>query len=214
MLTISNWASASSYQWDIIIEGMRNPMNSWDKQDSRWDAFGDADGYSFGDNDLALMRKLTKAGPDHRKFMRMIPVWITITAPLYWWKEFDTYKVGTTTNSCSTMHKIHAKDFVLDDFSHENLEELALGSLMETIKVMNVYRDLYIQTKEKRYWKQLIELLPTSYNQRRTVYLNYETLYNIYHARRNHKLNEWHTLCDFITKLPLAELITGGDTDV
>ncbi len=189
------------FGWEAAIRGMRNPHNSWDKSDTRFN--WEIGKIVIGENDLALARKLVKAGSDHRKFLRQIIVSADFTAPLYWWKEYDTYKVGTVANSCSTMHKIHAKEFVLDDFSHEHLTDLSLGSLMETIKVMNVYRELFIRNPlRKDYWHQMIQLLPTSYNQLRTVTLNYEVLYNIYHARKNHKLDEWHTLCDWIEKLP------------
>lgn len=213
-----------TYGWDIAIRGMRNPLNSWEKIDSRWDGFGEIDGYSVGDNDLALMKKLVRAGSDHRKFMRMITVTADITAPLYWWKEYDTYKVGTVANSCSTMHKIHAKEFTLDDFSHDHLfdgydlrddpnndlecYENPTTALEYIIAVMNHYRKKFIDTKDKRYWWQMIQLLPTSYNQKRTVLLNYEVLRNIYHARKNHKLDEWHTFCEWIETLPYHELIT------
>lgn len=189
------------YGFESAIRGMRNPLNSWDKSDSRFN--WETGKFVIGENDLALARKLVKAGSDHRKFLRQIIVSADFTAPFYWWKEYDTYKVGTVANSCSTMHKIHSKEFVLDDFSHERLTDLSLGSLMETIKVMNVYRELFIRKPlRKDYWHQMIQLLPTSYNQLRTVTLNYEVLYNIYHARKNHKLDEWHTLCDWIEKLP------------
>ena len=195
------------FGWDASIRGLRNPMNSWDKSDSEWvinlnPCVDKGYEYRIGNNDLTLMKKLSKAGSDHAKFLRMINVTCDITAPLYWWKEYDTYKVGTVANSCSTMHKLHAKEFTLDDFSHEHLTELSLGSLLETIKVMNVYRAMYIHDKDKRWWHQMIHLLPTSYNQKRTVQLNYQVLKNIYFARRNHKLDEWHTLCDWIEKLP------------
>lgn len=168
------------------------------------------------------MTTLRNAGTDHRKFMRMIAVYLDITAPLYWWKEFDTYKVGTVANSCSTMHKIAAKEFTFDDFSHEKLINSACMEIQEqhirispiqalatTIECLNSYRDLYLQTNDKKYWWQLIQLLPTSYNQKRTVMLNYEVLANIYKSRRHHKLDEWHTLCDWIESLPYSELITG-----
>lgn len=206
MLTINKYVVNSGEQWDIVIEGMRNPMNSWNKSDSGWD---DNAQYTIGDADLTLMRNLAHAGSDHRKFMRMVPVFITITAPLYWWKEFDTYKVGTVANSCSTMHKIHEKEFTLDDFSHDHLAPIAIDQLNNTIDVLNFYRNIYNQDKSKSAWYSIIQLLPSSYNQRRTVFLNYETLHNIYRARRNHKLTEWHTFCDFIRTLPHSELITG-----
>ena len=201
------------FGWAAAIRGMRNPMNSWDKSDSKWDGFGESDGYSVGPNDLALMKKLVNAGSDHSKFMRMINVSVDITAPLYWWKEYDTYKVGTVANSCSTMHKIHAKEFTLDDFSHEHLFDEKDNSwrwAFESYLVgLNSARELYLETNDKRYWYTIIQLLPSSYNQRRTVQLNYAVLRNIYHARRNHKLTEWHTFCDFIKQLPYSELITG-----
>jgi hypothetical protein len=210
VLKIEKLVTASPEQWEIIIDGMRNPMNSWDKSDSTY-----GDDYSIGDNDQHLMESLAHAGPDHRKFMRMIPVYVTITAPLYWWKEFDTYKVGTVANSCSTMHKIHAKEFTLDDFSWESFVEKEDGEEyysdipMFIIDELNRLRELFLRTEKKQYWLRMIQLLSSAYNQRRTVFLNYEVLRNIYHARRNHKLTEWHTLCDFIATLPHAHLITG-----
>ena len=210
MLTINKHVIPSGEQWDIIIEGMRNPMNSWNKSDSGW--FDDFQGdryYTIGESDLALMHNLARAGSDHRKYMRMIPVFITITAPLYWWKEFDTYKVGTVANSCSTMHKLTEHEFTIDDFSHDHLSPAAIDHLNGTIGVLNFYRKIYNDNKSKSAWYNIIQLLPTSYNQRRTVFLNYETLRNIYRARRNHKLTEWHTLCDFIETLPHFDLITG-----
>ena len=206
MLKINKYVIASPEQWKIIIEGMRNPMNSWDKSDSVYAP----DFFKLGENDLALMRNLARAGSDDRKFMRMIPVYVTITAPLYWWKEYDTYKVGTVANSCSTMHKIHTRDFTLDDFSCEHLDELCLSLLRDDIiPTLNDCRSEYCLSRNKDDWWQLIQLLPTCYNQRRTVLLNYEVASNIYRARRNHKLDEWHTLCDFIKTLPYSELITG-----
>ena len=222
--------------WEAAIRGARNPMNSWKKSDSVfideegdwYTIFGDSgpfknvDGFStdgeqvyIGPNDLDLMTRLRNAGTDHRKFMRMITVYLDITAPLYWWKEFDTYKVGTVANSCSTMHKIHAKEFTLEDFSHEHLLPIAKRNLESTIDILNGYRDQYgVDTNpevKKEYWWQMIQLLPSSYNQRRTVQLNYEVLANIYKSRRNHKLDEWHTLCDWIESLPYSELITGKE---
>ncbi len=197
-----------TYGWDIAIRGMRNPLNSWENIDSRWDGFGEPDGYSVGDKDLALMKKLVKAGSDHRKFMRFITVSFDITAPLYWWKEYDTYKVGTVANSCSTMHKIHAKKFQLSDFSWEHLDADSIDCLEGTIKVLNNKREGYLATKDKRYWWQMIQLLPTSYEQKRTVLLNYEVLRNMYHARKNHKLDEWREFCKCIETLPYHELIT------
>ena len=220
--------------WEHAIRGMRNPMNSWEKSDSfnstaAWDSyrFGEGDP-EIGPNDLDLMMQLRNAGTDHRKFMRMITVYVDITAPLYWWKEFDTYKVGTVANSCSTMHKIAAKEFTLEDFSIEHLMEWEDYEseakelkptrlcnfkfyLMDTISALNNARDLYLQTNDKKYWWQMIQLLPSSYNQRRTVMMNYEVLANIYKSRRNHKLDEWRELCDWIESLPYSELITGPD---
>lgn len=203
------------------IRGMRNPMNSWEKSDSEFIAPRCSIRlpmiYKIGDNDIKLMRNLCKAGPDHRKFMRMITVYVDITAPLYWWKEFDTYKVGTVANSCSTMHKIHAKEFTVDDFSHEHLISTCL--LESVINELNIYRNIYNaydkQTDEykeefskKAIWLQMIQLLPSSYNQRRTVMLNYEVLANIYKSRKNHKLDEWVDFCKWIENLPYSELIT------
>ena len=228
--------------WKHAIRGMRNPMNSWEKSDSEFDReprnYFDEDDmpctdlrrFVLGSNDLALMTRLRNAGTDHRKFMRMITVYVDITGPLYWWKEFDTYKVGTVANSCSTMHKIAAKKFTLEDFSHEHLIDydsyfcnevdgpvlecapnVNCGGLQHmnlTINLLNYYRQKYLETKDKKYWWQMIQLLPSSYNQRRTVMLNYEVLANIYKSRRNHKLDEWHTFCDWIEGLPYSELIT------
>ncbi len=248
--------------WEHAIRGMRNPKNSWKKSDSAYchrDLVRDcttcvnrfttgcsackAGGFDIGPKDYDLMTRLRNAGTDHRKFMRMIAVYLDITAPLYWWKEFDTYKVGTVANSCSTMHKIAAKEFTLDDFSHEHLLHLdettdlshtdipliglkysdedgdILGSLLKdsvdvmnlTIDMLNKCRKKFLETNNKDYWWQLIQLLPSSYNQRRTIMLNYEVLANIYKSRRNHKLDEWHTFCDWIEGLPYAELITGEE---
>ena len=216
-----------TFGWEAAIRGMRNPMNSWDKSDTHesssycpsldhWEGATE-DGFYLlvGDDDLNLMRRLCKAGSDHRKFMRMIGVYCDITAPLYWWKEFDTYKVGTVANSCSTMHKIHDKEFTLDDFSHEHiLCETFTGLVNPTtllngiVAALNQNRKLYLQTKNKTYWWQMIQLLPSSYNQKRTVMLNYEVLKNIYTSRKNHKLDEWHDFCDWIKTLPYSELIT------
>ena len=202
--------------WEHAIRGMRNPMNSWEKSDSerKYENIRDSEGYLvIGPNDYSLMMKLRNAGTDHRKFMRMITVYLDITAPLYWWKEFDTYKVGTVANSCSTMHKIHEKEFTLEDFSCEHLLPTAKKSLESTIDILNGYRDQYnVDTDpivKKDYWWQMIQLLPSSYNQKRTVMLNYEVLANIYKSRKNHKLDEWHTFCDWVESLPYAELITG-----
>lgn len=238
--------------WEHAIRGMRNPMNSWEKSDSGICPNGTEFGYCYldhrkycprqntddpafciGSNDHDLMMRLRNAGTDHRKFMRMITVYLDITAPLYWWKEFDTYKVGTVANSCSTMHKIHAKEFTLDDFScehlvdnagieigvpdHDELEPIPFSSrtmLELTTDILNVFREMYLKSKDKKYWWQMIQLLPTSYNQNRTVMLNYEVLANIYKSRRNHKLDEWHTLCDWIEELPYSELITGKEYEV
>ena len=191
--------------WDSAVRGMRNPLNSWDKSDSGWDGFGEGGGYSLGDNDLSLMQRLIKAGPDHSKFMRMIIVYCDITAPLYWWKEFDTYKVGTVANSCSTMHKIHAKSFDRSDFSCDRMSEEALACLDSVIALLEKQRVNFVETKELSYWHDMIQLLPSSYNQMRTCTLNYENLSNIYYARRYHKLAEWHTLCDWIMSLPYAK---------
>ena len=203
--------------WEAAIRGMRNPKNSWAKSDSgpecpygKEKCCGECQqNFCIGPNDKQLMMTLRNAGTDHRKFMRMITVYLDITAPLYWWKEFDTYKVGTVANSCSTMHKITDKPFELDDFSHEHLGFQSVRVLKDTIKVMNDFREEFIKDHEKENWWQLIQLLPSSYNQRRTVMLNYEVLANIYKSRRNHKLDEWHTLCDRIESLPYSELITG-----
>lgn len=220
--------------WEHAIRGMRNPMNSWDKSDSRWYTFSrarDKEGYRvmeddqgpyiIGPNDLDLMMRLRNAGTDHRKFMRMITVYVDITAPLYWWKEFDTYKVGTVANSCSTMHKIADKEFELDDFSHENLFVATYTGyivpdsiLRGIVQCLNENRKLYLETKDKKYWWQMIQLLPSSYNQRRTVMLNYEALANIHKSRKNHKLDEWHDFCHWIEGLPYSELITGGSDDI
>ncbi len=245
--------------WEAAIRGMRNPMNSLDKSDSTFKetAFIDVltsddgdttkfpvyfDALDIGPNDLELMMKLRNAGTDHRKFMRMITVYADITAPLYWWKEFDTYKVGTVANSCSTMHKIHAKEFTLDDFSHEHLMDFAEGYsedddlvvrvsvdspkkvLLHTIETLNYYREMYLHTKVKpmkdeskraglmkKYWWQMIQLLPSSYNQKRTIMLSYEVLANIYKSRRSHKLDEWVEFCKWIESLPYFELITGEE---
>lgn len=244
--------------WEHAIRGMRNPMNSWEKSDTDWvDILSkDADSKDWfdstvenvkviGDNDYRLMMKLRNSGTDHRKFMRMITVYVDITAPLYWWKEFDTYKVGTVANSCSTMHKIQAKEFTLEDFSFEHLLDgldahedgplycqfMPLDVLSDVIvPILNKSREKYLETKDKKYWWQMIQLLPTSYNQKRTVMMNYEVLAHIYKSRRNHKLDEWSEhgmifaetengpesyteegfgFCDWIKTLPYSELITG-----
>ncbi len=220
--------SAEVIGWEAAVRGMRNPMNSWGKGDTGYgcdehgancahcgcydDAYADC-GHSqkfiIGPNDADLMKRLRNAGTDHRKFMRMITVYVDITAPLYWWKEFDTYKVGTVANSCSTMHKIHAKEFTLDDFSHDHLEPEMLAVLGGVIFALNTARDLYISSKDKTDWWQMIQLLPSSYNQKRTVMLNYEVLANMYKSRKAHKLDEWRELCEWCKTLPYSELITG-----
>ena len=209
MLKINKTVLPSPEQWEIIIEGMRNPMNSWDKMDSKFHP----DYAWIGANDHDLMTKLAAAGSVHAKYRRMIPVWFTVTAPLYWWKEFDTYKVGTVANSCSTMHKIHSKEFTLDDFSHERLDPFALNVLHLIIKNLNTNRNLFVYEENKQHWENMIQLLPSSYNQKRTIMLNYEVLVGIYRDRKNHKLDEWHVFCDWICSLPYSELITGGAED-
>ena len=219
--------------WEHAIRGMRNPKNSWEKSDSGFcDTIGDKYGniikpenYRVGPNDYDLMKRLRNAGTDHRKFMRMITVYVDITGPLYWWKEFDTYKVGTVANSCSTMHNIHAKEFYEEDFSFERLESgyeeykgddamhTAYCSMQNTIHALNRLRYMYNITKNKKYWDAMIQLLPSSYNQKRTVMLNYEVLANIYKSRKNHKLDEWHIFCDWVESLPYSELITGQSVE-
>lgn len=262
MLKIDKFVTASPEQWEIIIEGMRNPMNSWAKSDSHTSTFGVPewgeeceDIFVLGPNDLDLMTRLNAGGPVHAKYRRMIPVYVTLTAPLYWWKEMDTYKVGTVCNSCSTMHKIHSKEFELEDFSTEHLIGDWIGdhndamyywrpmeikddwfaSPMDGLKLiiglLNSNRKAYLECSEKlkhkyfsdwnegiatkraqkEYWWQMIQLLPTSYNQKRTLMLNYEVLHNIYHSRKNHKLDEWHTFCHWIEELPYSELIIGKE---
>lgn len=229
------------FGWEHAIRGARNPMNSWDRMDSSFNAdwsncedcrscdeWGTAC-KKMGPNDYKLLSKLTAAGSDHGKFMRMIVVYVDITAPLYWWKEFDTYKVGTVANSCSTMHKIHDKWFDFSDFSTEHLHSRSMDVLIDTIKELNFWRDVYLngsmvdngdgttmvyEPRDKEVWWQMIQLLPTSYNQKRTVMLNYEVLKNMYHARKNHKLNEWHVFCDWVETLPYSELITGVSENV
>ena len=230
--------------WEHAVRGMRNPMNSWAKSDSEFNLACDwiscyecpakecpdcvellrsLNGTKIGPNDAELMKKLASSGTDHRKFMRMITVYVDITAPLYWWKEFDTYKVGTIANSCSTMHKIHDKEFTLEDFSCEHLDRFVEDTggdvapvydfkrpLEFIIEQLNDARRLFLKTKEKKYWWQMIQLLPSSYNQKRTVMLNYEVLANIYKSRKNHKLDEWGELCRWIKSLPYSEIITGG----
>ena len=223
MLTIEN---VQVFGFQAAIRGMRNPKNSWSKSDSTFEMStgdGGMQTIDLGPADRKLASALANSGTDDGKFLRMIHVQLDVTAPLYWWKEADQYKVGTVTDSCSTMHKIHAKEFELDDFSHEHIinsvsmeaQEIEvrispMQALLTTIECLNSYRELYLETKDKKYWWQLIQLLPSSYNQRRTWDLNYAVLRNIYHARRNHKLAEWHTLCDWIETLPYAkELICG-----
>lgn len=189
------------FGWEAAIRGMRNPMNSWDKSDTKYYTFEEAVG--IGENDLALMKRLSKAGDDHAKFLRMINVTVDITAPLYWWKEFDTYKVGTVANSCSTMHKIAEKEFTPADFSCEHLEPWAKENVFGcAINGLNLYRSRFLETKNKKYWWQMIQLLPSSYNQRRTVQLNYQVLKAMYFARKNHKLDCWRYFCDWMLTLP------------
>ena len=244
MIKLEHTVLASPEQMEFIIEGMRNPMNSWEKSDSKVEPetigdFGEEYGsiFDMGENDLSLMRRLSKAGTDHRKFMRMMPVYVRITAPLYWWKEFDTYKVGTVANSCSTMHKIQEKEFTLDDFSCEHLTDCrwlamfapteyrfsSIDLLKLEIDVLNQYRDKYIKMIDdagsykgmckKDIWWQMIQLLPSSYNQTRNVMLNYEVLANIYKSRKNHKLDEWREFCKWIETLPYSELIIDIDNE-
>lgn len=233
MIKLKNVVLVSSEQMKFIIEGMRNPMNSWEKSDShicRQDGSfcmecEHKNDYCLGENDLSLMQRLSNAGPEHRKYMRMMPVYVRITAPLYWWKEFDTYKVGTVSNSCSTMHKIQEKEFTLEDFSTEHIcIWQSMDVLKDTIDALNVFRDVYLNggnlryengnikcfgKKDKEIWWQLIQLLPSSYNQTRNVMLNYEVLANIYRQRKNHKLDEWREFCNWIESLPYSELICG-----
>ena len=235
MIKLEHVVLASPEQMRFIIEGMRNPMNSWKKTDSgngcdsglcsapcafspQW--CGNTPRYVLGENDRSLMQRLSKSGTDHRKFMRMLPVYVRITAPLYWWKEFDTYKVGTVANICSTMHKIQAKEFILEDFSCEHLNRIGTSSLWDIIDILNLDRKLYLNggdykgehyaPKDKQVWWQMIQLLPSSYNQTRNVMMNYEILANIYKSRKNHKLDEWRELCKWIESLPYSELIMGG----
>lgn len=232
MIKLENVVLTSPKQMNFIIEGMRNPMNSWEKKDSRegceqclcWKTCnfsphwcGNTPRYVLGDNDHSLMQRLSNAGTEHRKYMRMMPVYVRITAPLYWWKEFDTYKVGTVANSCSTMHKIAEKGFTLDDFSIEHLNDDRSAELSNVewlehlIHHLNRDRLRFIETKDKQYWWQMIQLLPSSYNQTRNVMLNYEVLANIYRQRKNHKLDEWREVCKWIESLPYSELITGEE---
>lgn len=202
--------------WEHAIRGMRNPLNSWKVSDSDYKTEYDEGGWSaevftVGENDLNLMKRLAKAGTDHAKYRRMITVYADILAPLYWWKEYDTYKVGTVANSCSTMHKIQAKEFTLDDFSHEQLDYTSKCMLKDIIRTLNGNRELFNFTKSKQNWWNMIQLLPSSYNQKRTVMLNYEVLRNMYHSRKTHKLDEWRKFCEWIESLPYSELITGGN---
>ena len=192
------------YGFETAIRGARNPMNSWDRMDS---CYNNGE-FEIGENDYKLLKNLTIAGPEHRKWNRMVTVTMDITAPLYWWKEYDTYKVGTVANSCSTMHKIQAKAFTLNDFSIEHLDYVCLDTMKVVIKRLNRNRTLFNETKDKFYWWQMIQMLPTSYNQKRTVHLNYEVLGTIYHQRRHHKLDEWVEFCDTIKTLPYSEFIT------
>lgn len=207
------------YGWEAAVRGMRNPLNSWDKSDSRFSDDVYETNVQIGVNDWDLMKRLWRAGTDHRKYLRQIMVSVDITAPLYWWKEFDTYKVGTVANSCSTMHKIAAKEFELDDFSHEHLRDDMdvdyVDPLKYTIDALNAARLRYLETKDKKYWWQMIQLLPSSYNQKRTVTMNYEVLANIYKSRKNHKLDEWSKgFCEWIVDcLPYHQLITGEFND-
>lgn len=213
MIKLENVVLTSPKQMNFVIEGMRNPLNSWNKSDSDITKYDERYDINFllGENDHSLMQRLSNAGTEHRKYMRMMPVYVRITAPLYWWKEFDTYKVGTVANSCSTMHKIQDKEFTLDDFSTEHFRWISERCLKDTIDVLNGYRNDYIRTKDKDYWWQMIQLLPSSYNQTRNVMLNYEVLANIYRQRRNHKLDEWREVCKWIESLPYSELITGEE---
>jgi hypothetical protein len=189
------------------VHGMRNPMNSWGRMDSQMYKDSEWEEVTFlpGDNDLTLMKNLFKAGTEHRKYLRMINVYMDITAPLYWWKEFDTYKVGTVANSCSTMHKIHDKRFTLDDFSHEHLQAPMVEILKHTIHGLNDARDAYLSSKDKLMWWQMIQLLPSSYNQTRTVMMNYEVVARIIEQRKNHKLDEWNDFIDVLSSLPLID---------
>lgn len=244
MIKLEHVVLASPEQMKFIIEGMRNPMNSWEKADSgngcdsgfcsgpcafspQW--CGNTPRHVLGENDHSLMQRLSNAGTDHRKFMRMLPVYVRITAPLYWWKEFDTYKVGTVANSCSTMHKIAYKEFTLDDFSCEHIHiRQSTDVLKETIDALNVFRDVYLNggilsyengnqrcygKNDKEIWWQMIQLLPSSYNQTRNVMMNYEVLANIYKSRKDHKLDEWRNFCKWIEEFPYSELITGGTNE-
>ena len=241
MIKIENVVTPSPEQWKALILGARNAMDSWARSDSKFyddvdfdpDDYIDQGMFLIGPNDHKLMMKLRNTGTDHRKFMRMITIYLNITAPLYWWKEFDTYKVGSVANSCSTMHKIHAKEFTLEDFSYEHLLEpkdvhvpndsccnwnwegcgiiSPIDILEETISMLNKARKMFLETKDKKYWWQMIQLLPSSYNQKRTVMLNYEVLANIYKSRKDHKLDCWRDFCSWIETLPYSELITNEE---
>lgn len=202
------------YGWEAAIRGMRNPMNSWAKSDSYKTHIEDEETlqtadfeYFVGENDMDLMKRLYKGGPVHAKYLRQIMISLDITAPLYWWKEFDTYKVGTTANSCSTMHKIHAKEFDYDDFSHEHLLLAGEDMLWDIIDVLNMYRDMFLRTKDKQYWWQMIQLLPSSYNQKRTITMNYANVMNMLDWRSNHKLDEWCEFCEILRELPYVKEI-------
>lgn len=229
MIKIEDPIFATPEQMEFVIMGMRNPMNSWDKSDTKLKLVDETiiSEIHLGEADLNLMRRLSKAGPEHRKYLRMLPVWCNITAPLYWWKEFDTYKLGTVSNSCSTMHKIADKEFTLEDFS---CDRLLCGSMLDdvpnndgnwvrfngsdclknTIYMLNKARDLYLQTKDKRFWWQMIQLLPSSYNQKRSIFMNGEVLLNIYNQRWGHKLDEWREVCFFIEECPYWDFIERG----
>lgn len=223
MIKITN---AEVFGWDAAIRGMRNPMNSWNKSDSKhWHETivgHEVERRVVGNADLTLMKRLVKAGSDHGKFMRMINVTMDVIAPLYWWSEYDTYKVGTVANSCSKMHKIADKEFTLEDFSHEHLTPAAIATIRTVIERLNFARKEFLKGRKgsefgmpsaKEYWWDMIQLLPSSYNQKRTIQLNYAVLRNMYHARRNHKLDEWHDFCSWVETLPYAELITLGGND-
>ena len=215
MLKVERFVTASPEQFDIVFEGMRNPKNSWGKSDSFMTYIENPETentapftFVLGEKDEVLCNTLIAGGAVHAKYLRQIPIHVTINAPLYWWKEFDTYKVGTTANSCSTMHTIEKKPFGIDDFSYEHLNDAGMIDIMYVIDSLNDHRERYLKSKDKNDWWQLIQLLPSSYNQKRTVSLNYEVLANMYHWRKNHKLDEWHTFCHWIEELPYAWMIT------
>lgn len=234
MYSVIKIERTETYGWEAAIRGMRNPKNSWDKSDSGFGCTNEGyvrhcsvcesghaeqcsecfKNYVVGENDISLMKTLSAAGNDHGKFLRMITVTVDLTAPLYWWKEFDTYKVGTVADSCSTMHKIHAKEFTFEDFSMEHIghvptcDPMYNAAMVYVIMALNEARQCYLDTKDKAYWWQMIQLLPSSYNQKRTVQVNYAVLKNMYHARKNHKLDEWHEFCAWVESLPYSELIT------